>query len=172
MEEEQRAEEITKAMFPKMIKLSDGKVFNNKVSFSRQTSHFLVLPHQWIAEWQRVTSRYSTHREVKRQAHVKPICSEHPVTGGEDSASLGFKKEDRRPQSRSFHQQSLLFSETTYQYEWFHLELCTLLQYTALYSRKLCLKYFFVAEGTQASSLISLLSPLAQTTLRACSLHL
>lgn len=114
LEEEWKAEGITKVMLLKMIKLSNRKVFNNKVSFNIQTCYFSVLPCQWIAKEQRVTSRYkpgmySTHREVKRQAQVKTICSATPYDWGWGVSSLGFKKEDRRRHSRSLYQWSCCF---------------------------------------------------------------
>lgn len=176
MEEEWKSEGITEVMFLRMITLSNGKVFNRKASFNRQTFRFSVLPCQWIAKQQQVTSRYkprmySTHKDVKSQGQVKTIYSATPYDWGWGISSLGFKRTGDLIADLSTNK-VVAFSKTAYQYEWFHLGFAHIYDrhcYTLVNSASTT---FLMAEGTQASLLISLLSPLAQTTLNACSLHL
>lgn len=112
-------------------------------------------------------------RDVKKQAQVKTFFFSVTPYGWKWDVNSMFKKEDRRPCSRSL-QQSWCFFQDYQSYEWFHLRLYTLVQYAPLYSCELCLQYFLLAEATQVSLQVSF--PIAQSTLQwgchACSQHL
>lgn len=112
-------------------------------------------------------------RDVKKQAQVKTFFFSVTPYGWKWDVNSMFKKEDRRPCSRSL-QQSWCFFQDYRSYEWFHLRLYTLVQYAPLYSCELCLQYFLLAEATQVSLQVSF--PIAQSTLQwgchACSQHL